>query len=122
MSQWVIVTVVGSLAILIFDLCSSLASQRFGIRYGLFSVGSVAIYFVTGFVAGKAGSIGWAMLAAIIVGGIEATLGWYISWIIGPGRIEEGLTFQFALFGVGFTILLAFIFGFLGALFAKLVY
>jgi hypothetical protein len=48
--------------------------------------GSFAIYSVVGFVAAATESVTSAAAAGAVVGLVESTFGWAISWWIGPGR------------------------------------
>jgi hypothetical protein len=77
-------------AILIFDLVASLASRTLGFRYAYATLGSWLIYAITGFVAARHGGVAAAATAGAVVGFAEATLGWAISWLIGPGRLPSG--------------------------------
>jgi len=85
------VVIGGSLGILLFDTLGSLASKRFGFAYTSLTIGSMLIYAATGYFAGRTAPLATAALAAILVGVVEATLGWAISWKIGPGRTPSGL-------------------------------
>jgi hypothetical protein len=76
----------GGVAILAFDTLGSLASRRYGFAYSRLMVGSFAIYVASGFVTTTEGSIAPSVFAGAMVGLIESTLGWAISWKIGPGR------------------------------------
>ena len=46
----------------------------------------------TGFFAARYGSLSLSVLVGGLVAFIDATLGWYISWVIGPGRPQSNLT------------------------------
>jgi hypothetical protein len=73
-------------AVLAFDTFGSLASRRFHFAYSRLMVGSFAIYVAVGFLTATEKSIGLSVFAGGMVGLIESTLGWAISWKIGPGR------------------------------------
>ena len=85
--------VVGSvIAILLFDLGASLASRSFGFPYARASIGSFLIYFAIGFATARtaaANPIRTAATVAMITGVAEASLGWAISWYVGPGRLSS---------------------------------
>jgi hypothetical protein len=80
----------GALSIVLFDLVASLASRVFGFPYGYATLGSLLIYASIGFVAARRVDVAAAATASAAVGFVEATLGWAISWLIGPGRLPSG--------------------------------
>lgn len=87
----------GVAAILVFDLVASLASRSLGFPYTRAAWGSYLIYFMIGLLVARAGgasSVRAAATAAAIAGFAEASLGWAISWQVGPGRLppERALT------------------------------
>ncbi len=94
MSEWLRVVIIGSVIVVAFDAAASIASSWLGFPYTYATAGSWLIYFGVGYVAaGATRSVGRAALAAGIVGSIEATLGWAVSWVIGPGRPPEGSSY-----------------------------
>lgn len=109
MNRWTRIVFLGGIAIISFDALASVASQQLGFAYSTASIGSGILYIGIGFIATRAtGLISRAALAAAIVGVVEATLGWWVSWIIGPGRSPAGppsvlqlLTVIASLAGVG---------------------
>jgi hypothetical protein len=80
-------TLLGALAVVVFDALGSYASVRFGFAYTKLSPGSSIIYGIVGFSAGRTGALHTGAIAAAIVAAIEATVGWAISWYLGPGRL-----------------------------------
>ncbi len=109
------VVVIGVIAILIVHTGGAFISKGTGLEYDWFLIPTLITYAGTGFAAGWRRSIPAAAVAAIIVGFIDVTLGWWIAWIIGPGREELKdlsdifsmvMTFRFsvalaAVFGIG---------------------
>ena len=83
----------GALAVILFDTAASLASRTLGFAYTSASTGSYLIYAVTGFFAARV--LGWkgAALAGLTLGLVDATIGWGISWLIGPGQPPADVTF-----------------------------
>ena len=75
--------------VLVFDLIASITSLLAGIPYGWFSIVSAAIYLTVGYVGARRFGLRKAVLAAITVALVEATLGWGISWVIGPGQTTD---------------------------------
>lgn len=110
---------VGVAAVLLFDLLASLASLRFGFSYGRASVGSYLVYLAIGFVAARTaatGPIAAAAFAAGAVGLADASIGWAISWALGPGRLPatQPLTPARWLRTAAFVVVLAAVVGALG--------
>src|SRR5262245_7743829 len=92
MQPIVVVVAFGVVAVLVLDTIGSFASLRFGFNYGSLSVVSWILRIGTGFFAARYGSIALAIFAGGFLAFIDATLGWYISWVIGPGRPKGRLT------------------------------
>ena len=93
MSYQVRVILVGVLAVIVFDAIAAAASRRFGFAYAKATVGSALIYGTIGFLAARgsdARPLQSAAFAAGIVGFVDASAGWAVSWIIGPGRLPGG--------------------------------
>ncbi|HEV3192285.1 MAG TPA: hypothetical protein VGY54_17355 [Polyangiaceae bacterium] len=80
----------GALAIVVFDALASVASRTLGFSYGYATVGSWLIYAVFGFMIGRRANVGAASLGVAIIAVVEATIGWAVSWAIGPGRPPKG--------------------------------
>lgn len=74
--------------ILAFDAAASVTSLLTGLPYVWFTVGSVAIYLGVGYNGAPRFGLKMAVVAAIFVALVDATLGWGLSWLIGPGRLE----------------------------------
>jgi len=114
MPQSLNVALLGSVVIVVYDIVASLLSRRFGWEYFLFSIGSAIIYTAVGYLASKGGPFYSAVLAATLVGLIDVTLGWYISWVIGPGRIESGFDANVFIQSAGFVMAFSATFGGIG--------
>ena len=80
---------VGAIAVIILDAAGSYASTKFGFRYTKLLPGSFFIYACVGALAAHDGSVGTGAVAAGLVASVDATIGWAISWYIGPGRIPD---------------------------------
>jgi hypothetical protein len=78
---------IGAGVVITFDAIASLASKWLGFAYPKASIGSVAIYAGLGYVGYRFGGLRVAMLTALAVGLVDATLGWSVSWAIGPGAV-----------------------------------
>lgn len=79
-----LLTLVG---ILVCDASASLLSRRFGFNYAYASIGSLLLYATGGFAAAKVATFESACLLGAAAGITDATLGWRISWVLGPGRL-----------------------------------
>jgi hypothetical protein len=106
----------GVLAVLTFDTAASLASLYFGFSYGSAAVGSVLIYTFIGYRVFRHGGLLAAVVAALLVELVDATLGWYISWQIGPGAIPRD---QVTVSAIATTVALVHIFAAVCALFGS---
>jgi hypothetical protein len=78
--------IAGAVAILMFDTAGAVAALTLGFPYALLSPGSFLIQIVVGFLATRASSLKVGVALATGVAAIESTIGWLISWAIGPGR------------------------------------
>ena len=84
--RWVLVGCVGIVA---FDALGATAAEQLDFPYQYLFAMSFAIYGTVGFLAAretgraKAGGIAGATVAFV-----EATVGWAVSWLIGPGEPE----------------------------------
>ena len=81
-----ITAAVGAGMIVLFDLVASVIARRTRMPYGRFIAGSFAIYAVTGGHAVAFGGLPGAALAGMAVALAEGTVGWAVSWWLGPGR------------------------------------
>lgn len=93
--------------ILAFDTIASLVSLVTGWRYSLASIGSLAVYTGVGFLAGRRFGVKWAVGVTITVAAAESTVGWAISWAIGPGRQPSVLVHPGVALGIVLTVVLA---------------
>jgi hypothetical protein len=81
----------GAIAVVVFDALASVAALQLGFDYTRAAFGSWLIYAAVGFLAARAGGgLPPALLAGIILGLVDATVGWAVSWAVGPGRPPEG--------------------------------
>jgi hypothetical protein len=89
-SPYLRVLVVGCAAVLAFDAVASLASVALGFPYWYAGIGSLIIYLLVGAAAVRHVSIRLSALTGALVGLVDATIGWAISWLLGPGRVPAG--------------------------------
>jgi hypothetical protein len=77
---------VGLGTVTVIDALGSFASKRIGFPYPRLAWLSFAVYVTLGFLAER--SLSSAPLAiGLIVSAYDVSVGWWISWIIGPGRL-----------------------------------
>ena len=100
----------GVLAVVLFDAVGSLAAKRFGFAYSLLIPGSLLIYGTVAAMVARRRDWVIGLLAATLLAFTDVTLGWAVSWLIGPGKPEAGLT-PLTVVGAAMT---AFVFGGLG--------
>jgi len=79
------------LAVVAFDAIASLASLAIGFNYEYSAFGSLLLYCVFGYWASSVRTILFASIVGALMGLTDASLGWAVSWILGPGRWEPGL-------------------------------
>jgi hypothetical protein len=97
-----IVVLGSSLVVIAFDGLGALAARQWEFPYTRLGIGSLIIYGVAGYLAAHASTIRGGVLAAASVGLVDATVGWTVSSLIGPGRLrsENG-----SLINIGIVIL-----------------
>jgi len=73
--------------LIVCDAISALIARAVGISYDTFIVPALVIIFFMGIYSGRvAGS--WNGMIAVVLGvATEATLGWYLAALIGPGYV-----------------------------------
>ncbi|HEY1679773.1 MAG TPA: hypothetical protein VGG04_18805 [Candidatus Sulfotelmatobacter sp.] len=85
----------GICAVLILDTGGSVLSQRLKFRYSRLAPISLLLWGTAADMASRgagndlAGAIVLGGLAGLIVGFFDSTVGWWISWCIGAGRLER---------------------------------
>ncbi|WP_148040993.1 hypothetical protein [Montanilutibacter psychrotolerans] len=104
-----------SLSVIAFDALASVASVALGFPYSYTAFGSAALYIVLAFFAARMFGF-WAAIALGVVMGItDVTIGWAVSWAIGPGRYDVGtLTPSDWIFTALFAAVLGAIYGLIG--------
>ena len=106
MTRWQKVILQGAIAVVVFDTVMSIASTVIGFSYTSASAGSFLIYFAVGLFAARAtGLIRSGTLAGGIVGLVDTTLGWAISWALGAGVPPESEPSGFLVAGIVLVII-----------------
>ncbi|QNP40174.1 hypothetical protein [Lysobacter solisilvae (ex Woo and Kim 2020)] len=104
-----------SLSVIAFDAVASVASLGLGFPYSYATLGSAALYIVFAYFAARMFGFWPALLLGAVMGITDVTLGWAVSWAIGPGRVSGvTLTPSVWVYTAVFAIVLGAIFGLIG--------
>lgn len=76
----------GAVLIVVYDTVTALVSAGFGVSYGIFAIGSFLISFLFGLLAARKSRWFVGAIAGAVIAFSEATVGWAISWAVGPGK------------------------------------
>ena len=83
----ILALVVSLTAVIAFDAAAATISRLTGVAYPLFSLGSILLYALLGFVLTQRFGMGPELfLILACTAACDATLGWWISSLIGPGK------------------------------------
>jgi hypothetical protein len=74
------------------DVVGALAGKPLGFPYSPLGVVSLLVYFVVGFVGAWRATFMAGLLAAAIVGFLDATVGPLSAWMAGPGSLGQIIT------------------------------
>ncbi len=121
MKHFILILLIGAFAVVAFDTVGSLASRNFGFGYQWLTIGSLLIYAGVGFAASKYNGLPFAPLASAITSLVDSTLGWYISWVIGPGRPAIEMDSTAIISTVIFVTLTGAVVGFIGGLIGRVI-
>ena len=123
MSEFWKLSGLGVIGVLLFDTVASFASIGFQFTYSYASVGSVLIYSTIGYIAFRRYGLALAIMAAILAGLADATLGWFISWKIGPGALpNEQATISLIASSITFVIIASVVCALLGAAISRVLH
>ena len=74
------------------DVVGALAGKPLGFPYSPLGVVSLLVYFLVGFIGAWRASLAAGLLAAAIVGFLDATIGPLSAWLVGPGSLAQSVT------------------------------
>lgn len=77
----------GAIGILTFDSAAATLSVQLGFAYAWGLPGSLLIYAAVGFIAARGSGLLAGVGSGAAVAGVDATIGWVVSWLIGPGYL-----------------------------------
>jgi len=114
MKEFVKLALIGAIVIFLFDAVSAFISRSTGLAYAWFSIGSFLIQAGFGFLVGTRTKWFFGALMGAVLGLVESTLGWVISWNIGPGKPEIEMNPVLIAVTIVFVIITAAIVGLFG--------
>lgn len=114
MKEVIKIIVLGAIVVVTYDTVTALVSQSSNISYGLFSIGSFLIYLIFGFLVARKSRWFAGIVAGTVLGLVDSTLGWAISWNLGPGKPEFEMNAIFVAATIVSVVVLASIFGLMG--------
>lgn len=83
------IALVGAISVLLLDTVASFLALWFGINYLWFSLGSFLLYLSFGYLGARHSKWFLGAVVSMFMALVESTLGWAISWQIGPGKSTE---------------------------------
>lgn len=86
--------------LIVCDAVSALIARAVGISYDTFIVPALVIIFFMGIYSGRVARAWIGMIAVFIAVAIEATLGWYVAALVGPGYVPGWTVSMLILMGV----------------------
>lgn len=112
---------IGIAVTLLYDTLGALISHSAGINYGWFAFGSLGLYLIFGFLVAKRSWWVYGAAAGAVIGLVESTLGWAISWMIGPGKPSVEVNALTIAVTVAFVTVSAAAVGFVGGVLSLLM-
>ena len=114
------ITLIGAVGVVLFDVAASFVSRWQGFDYGWAVIGSWLMYTGLGFAVVRAERSASGLRAGGVIGLVDATCGWGLSWVIGPGQVD-GASPGMVVVTVALVTLSAAILGAVGAFLARWV-
>ena len=111
-----------ALSVVVFDALASFASVSLGFPHSYASIGSALLYIAFAYVAARSSGFWLGLLVGAAMGLTDVTIGWAVSWAIGPGRTPiDHLTASDWFFTVAFAVVLGTVYGLIGGSIGTLV-
>ena len=114
---WLIL--IGAAAILFYDAIGAIASLSLGFNYYWLIFGSTVIYAMVGYFSANKKNVFIGAAAGAVMGLLDSTLGWYISWTLGPGRPDIEMDAIMIISTIFFVTILAGFIGLIGGFIAR---
>ena len=108
------ITLVGSLAVLLLDTVASFLAVWLDTNYGWFSFASFLLYIIFGYLGARRSRWFVGAIVAMCMAVVESTIGWAISWQIGPGKQTEEFGPAVIVVTIVFVVVTAGILGLIG--------
>ena len=100
------IVLAASATLVVLDIVGALAGKPLGFPYSSLSVVSLLIYLAVGLMGAWRANFTVGVVAAAIVGFIDATLGPMVAWLIGAGPVGQTIT-EPRIFAYGITVVTA---------------
>jgi hypothetical protein len=97
------VIIAAAALLLVLDIIGALARQPLGFPYSSLGAVSLLIYFTVGLMGAWRADFRLGVVAAVIVGFLDATLGPLVAWMIGPGPVGQTIA-EPGIFAYGITV------------------
>jgi hypothetical protein len=97
------VIIAAAALLLPLDIVGALAGQPLGFPYTTLGAVSLLTYFTVGVMGAWRAQFGLGVIAAVIVGFLDATLGPLAAWMIGPGPVGQTIP-EPRIFAYGITV------------------
>ncbi len=97
------VIIAAAALLLVLDIIGALARQPLGFPYSSLGAVSLLIYFTVGLMGAWRADFRLGVVAAVIVGFLDATLGPLAAWMIGPGPVGQTIA-EPGIFAYGITV------------------
>jgi hypothetical protein len=75
-----------------WEVIAAVVALATGTPHERFALGDYIIYASTGFAVARRRGVFASPLGGAAIAAVDATLGWTIAWVLGPGRPEMGFT------------------------------
>ena len=100
-----------------WEVIAAFLALRTGIPHEHFALGDYLIYASTGFAVARRRGVFASPLGGAAIAAVDATLGWTIAWVLGPGRPAMGFSQPWLLVAtVGFVIVIGAALGITGGI------
>ena len=76
-----------SIVLVAYDTLAALIASAVGVSYNSFLILALVLFFFAGLLAGRKMRSWRGLVPVAIAAGVEATAGWYVAWLIGPGYV-----------------------------------
>jgi hypothetical protein len=86
------VIIAAAALLLVLDIIGAIARQPLGFPYSSLGAVSLVTYFTVGLMGTWRAHFRHGVIAAVIVGFLDATLGPLAAWMIGPGPVGQTIT------------------------------